>query len=544
MSATMRRMRRSAFGFLILLLIAGVLATAGRERSARAQVRDQTPSPKLTRFITSEKSCSDCHGGQKNYDKASVICQMNEAITWSSRDKHKLAYRVLLDGLGSRMAERLGLGTDRNDPRWRACLGCHSVVPEETWNPDVADPQVKTIISERFDKAAEGVSCVACHGAYLEWVTEHQKYEFPTWRNMPRPQKDRDYGMVDLWDPVIRLKKCSSCHIGNASEGKVLTHAMYAAGHPPLPGLEVATFSLAMPKHWEYLREKLDRIGDKKPAVRKTLEDHYDLTRLEQTELVLVSGLVPLRATLALLIAEAEQADRGGKVDPVMTWPDYARFDCYACHHDVTVKSWRQSRAFADDPGRPPAPGWPNALIELGLEAAEPARAGARLADYRMALRQFRQDIGARPFGNREQIVSEGSSARKLIAWIDSTLLELRKVPIDPALAQRILEGICRKASDPRDLPDFDTARQLYWAFKIIDSEIHSPSQSSPPNPAIRETLAELDNHYHFSIPVADTLVPIEPTLADRKDAVARFDPARFQKQFAEIQKLLNQNAP
>ena len=31
---------------------------------------------------------------------------------------------------------------------------------------------------------------------------------------------------------------CLSCHLGNAREGRVVTHEMYAAGHPPLPGFE------------------------------------------------------------------------------------------------------------------------------------------------------------------------------------------------------------------------------------------------------------------------------------------------------------------
>ena len=77
--------------------------------------------------------------------------------------------------------------------------------------------------------------------------------------------------MTDLWDPVTRGKKCVSCHIGNPDpeEEKVVTHAMYAAGHPPLPGIEVATFSDAQPRHWQYLREK-------KAEVQRTLDVNPD----------------------------------------------------------------------------------------------------------------------------------------------------------------------------------------------------------------------------------------------------------------------------
>ena len=62
--------------------------------------------------------------------------------------------------------------------------------------------------------------------------------------------------MTDLWDPVRRAETCASCHVGNHDEGKVVTHAMYAAGHPPLPGFETATFGDLEPRHWQYLSEK------------------------------------------------------------------------------------------------------------------------------------------------------------------------------------------------------------------------------------------------------------------------------------------------
>ena len=88
--------------------------------------------------------------------------------------------------------------------------------------------------------------------------------------------------MTDLWDPVKRATKCASCHIGNPGEQKVVTHAMYAAGHPPLPGLETATFSDAMPRHWEYLREKKnidDQLKNDLNAALKEFGTHFAATK-------------------------------------------------------------------------------------------------------------------------------------------------------------------------------------------------------------------------------------------------------------------------
>ncbi len=46
-----------------------------------------------------------------------------------------------------------------------------------------------------------------------------------------------------------------SCHVGNATQGKVVTHPMFAAGHPPLPPIEVASFSKNEPQHWRDPRD-------------------------------------------------------------------------------------------------------------------------------------------------------------------------------------------------------------------------------------------------------------------------------------------------
>ena len=158
--------------------------------------------------------------------------------------------------------------------------------------------------------------------------------------------------MQDLWDPKTRAETCLSCHVGKIEQGKVLTHAMYAAGHPPLPGIEVAFFSEEEPRHWQYLREK--------PAA---IQQHlgFNPNRLEQTELVAVSGLAALTASLELLASSAP----GG--EPGKEWPDFSRYDCAACHHELSVanRSWRRSRGTKGAPGRPTAPAWPLALVRL-----------------------------------------------------------------------------------------------------------------------------------------------------------------------------------
>src|SRR5947209_9038065 len=119
------------------------------------------------------------------------------------------------------------------------------------------------------------------------------------WRGVASQAKEEQYRMADPCDPRKRSKTCASCHVGNSDEGKVVTHAMYAAGHPPLPSLEIATFSDEMPRHWQYLKEKPE------PA-QKILS--YNPTELERTKLVLVGGAQDFQAAMELLAGQAEGA--------------------------------------------------------------------------------------------------------------------------------------------------------------------------------------------------------------------------------------------
>src|SRR5437763_622141 len=80
----------------------------------------------------------------------------------------------------------------------------------------------------------------------VDWADLHGgviKKKRLEWRSLKRPEKEIKHGMRDLWDPAKRTELCVSCHIGNEKEGKVLTHEMYVAGHPPLPSFDMATFS-------------------------------------------------------------------------------------------------------------------------------------------------------------------------------------------------------------------------------------------------------------------------------------------------------------
>ena len=254
-----------------------------------------------------------------------MICRMTEMQFYDKADKHQIAYTQLASERSQKIVSLLGL-PHKDATTVDACLSCHAL-------PQVDGARTSAAV------LAEGVTCVACHGPYREWFGEHQDaavlrgFQKPAdrtkdspkdWLDLSRKEKEEQKGMTDLWDPVRRTVICASCHIGNFKEQKVVTHAMYAAGHPPLPGFEPATFSEFEPRHWQYLREKSEPQRDRLKPV--------DLANLEHAELVAIGGPVLLRESMRLC-ADQAKASRGTHVNGA--WPDFARYDCRGCHHEL-----------------------------------------------------------------------------------------------------------------------------------------------------------------------------------------------------------------
>jgi hypothetical protein len=516
MPAMQLRMRIVASGLFVCVGLAGGLATLGQVQPAN---NTAPPAAKPRKYLIPADNCNRCHSHPENFkrdvDAGRLLCRMNEATTWTGDDKHRIAYLVLQGDRAKAMGERLGIKVTEST----SCTNCHST------NIPGADQ------SENFVREENGVSCVACHGAAIDWVQKHQFPNDPEWRKNTRRQKEELYGMTDLWDPVTRATKCASCHIGNPGEEKVVTHAMYAAGHPPLPGLETATFSEAQPRHWQYLREKSE-------AIQKVLGFNPD--KREQTDLVVASGIVALREAMRLYAAEAGD-DRLVK-EPATRWPDFARFDCYACHHDLKVPSWRQERGYAGrTPGRPTTPPWPEVLVQLAITVGDPDGTRGRLSEYRHARDAFAAATTTRPFGHRDQ---SAAAAQALADWADAVSQDLRgviedpqRVAIDGPMAVRLLQQLARMALI-RPL-DYDSARQIAWSFRIIYQESKAVDPQALPDPALASLVDSLFEKAHLDLPGAGKQVRIVDSLVTRLSAVFDFDPDAFQAHFAEIAKRL-----
>jgi hypothetical protein len=217
------RLGALAAAVAVAALAAGGQATDGRAPARATNAADDRPT-NATPYVFGARYCAKCHSEEQS-EKGS--CRMIEASIWRASDPHRaaLAWARIENGSfatpsGARAAaigQRLGIADASTSPR---CVGCHSVRLDDA------------ALQQAFDPSSEGVTCVACHGAYDPWVTQHQVVNKPTWKQLSPAEKWLEYGMVNLRDPITRAATCVSCHVGNPdpASGQWIAHDIYAAG--------------------------------------------------------------------------------------------------------------------------------------------------------------------------------------------------------------------------------------------------------------------------------------------------------------------------
>lgn len=407
------------------------------------------------------RSCVPCHNeaiGDKNpfVTMSREFCVLNEVSIFAN-DKHRQAYELLEGNLGKHM-EKI-LAQSKSDATYKVttdkqCLACHA---NYRWKEGFEQPPLFEF----------GVTCESCHGPSSLWEGPHDD---PRWRKISAEEKEQKYGMIDVRNPVRRAQQCFSCHVGNVQEGKVVTHEMYAAGHPPLPGIEIETFSQQMPTHWRTLQEKgefkfrEDYIKSNFPGL-----EHSPLNDLAKTKSVIIGGTMALRETVNLFASQAVDQDS-------QAWPELAVFDCSACHHDLAAPSWRQKRGYGKSlPGRPQMFAWPEALVKLGIRQRAGDDDAAFQKDwdaYHGKMEELRRVLDRRPFGDPKAIQAVAMGEDGLIAWLDQLANDVFKSPVGKEDASRTLQTLV--SLPPETYPDFHSARQLVWAIRTVLSEMNT----------------------------------------------------------------------
>ncbi|MHC4875602.1 MAG: multiheme c-type cytochrome [Planctomycetota bacterium] len=546
-------------GLAALLAMASTVLMQSDEsltsRTAFAQDND-APQAKFQGL----RSCIPCHNEDTN--RSSVFaalspefCSLNEIATFEN-DKHRQAYELLTGPLGQQMQKLLA--TARNDADYKVtddknCLSCHA---NWHWKEGFEKPPLFEF----------GVTCESCHGASSLWEGPH---DLPEWRKESPETKENKFGFIDVRNPIRRAKQCFSCHIGNVQEGKVVTHEMYAAGHPPLPGIEIESFAEQMPSHWRFLHEKGEfKFRDEYVKANFPGVEHDPLTDLPRTKSTLIGGVMAMREALNLFASQANDESSSGE------WPELAVFDCSACHHDLAAPGWRQKRGYGSSvPGRPQMFVWPEALVKAAIRhraGDDDAKFKADWDAYHGSMEKLRRSLDRRPFGAPADLKTAVLDEGGLIEWLDELAQDLFTSRVQQADAKRALQTL---ASLPDDsYPDYHTARQLAWAIRTIQTELGTGSfPEFKPRPdeetekaaigraidnlklftawrdgaradALSKTdsqLGELATTLRLTLPAGDMHV-ITDQLPEALKATATYDPEWFRRQLDELRQSLS----
>jgi hypothetical protein len=381
-----------------------------------------------------------CHGG--NGPKGS---KGSEYTTWVLDDKHTKAYLVLFDDrsqLIERNLRQLKTVKEAHAERDQLCLRCHAM------NPDNG-PQ-----HDRFVRDF-GIGCESCHGVAEKWLGLHYGRD---WSAKSSSEK-RELGFQPMKSLVERAQLCATCHIGD--KDREVNHDLLAAGHPRL-NFEFGAFQAIMPKHW---RE----------------EDNNAAPDFEARAWA-VGQIVSAEAALSLLAHRAETT--------ALPWPEFAEYDCFACHHDLREPSWRQQPGhFAKrTPGVFPWGTWYYPLLQQAL----PGSAGKDNSSVANILRELTKEM-QKPLPNRKQIADQ---AHRASTELFQLLGAAEKVPYDRTALEQKFNSIRR--DDPKiAATDWDGAAQVYLALAALYNALGDMNGGNR-DPAARDSLKERARRLEF----------------------------------------------
>src|SRR4051812_29863221 len=108
------------------LAVASVASISVRPREGRSAEPPEPAQAQAFRYAGSG-ACNNCHSlsrdeATKKYPKSTSFIQLDEYNTWTTEDKHSIAYKRLLEpnGRGQRMARLLNVDVTKREA---GCLG-------------------------------------------------------------------------------------------------------------------------------------------------------------------------------------------------------------------------------------------------------------------------------------------------------------------------------------------------------------------------------------------------------------------------------------
>ncbi|MFO0934995.1 MAG: multiheme c-type cytochrome [Gemmataceae bacterium] len=464
-----------------------------------------------TVISTSISECKICHSGPtvglRDYTEkfgSDKFIKLTESLDWEQNDPHSVPFaQHMKSDLGKKMLAKYPNATTN-----AACLTCHAVDTHQA--------------KDRFAGVeSNGIGCSGCHGLVKEWQSKHyesQTGEKVDWREWSVEKKSAA-GMKNLRDPAIKANLCVSCHVGSPSEGKVITHDMYAAGHPPLPPFELLTFMDGEPKHWGTpFDESLSYFHSLDAKKARELFSYHKSEGASgyAARHVAAGAIAALRAEVSLHAAEA-------KALPAHAGLDYARFDCYACHHDLKIPSDRQSRGYDGPPGRPPVKAWVGTMASVVAEHL----GEKRKSEFAKLWSELKVEMYSKPYGNP---LTVGPKAEQIVAWCNDVEKELAaSKAFEGEGARKLHARIAATARDVKVAADPEAVMSLVWAYRGLSKSMGATESLDSLKPYLPLTVREASSRI-----VNERVVPVTAGEATgpRMKTFVNYSAAEFLKRF------------
>ncbi|TXH02951.1 MAG: hypothetical protein E6R07_13680 [Nevskiaceae bacterium] len=345
-----------------------------------------------------------CHGSTRPFKDSKI--RQDEYFVWQRKDAHAQAWLTLTSERSEAIARRLGLGPAEQA---QECLVCHAESASQR--------------GPRY-QVSDGIGCEACHGAAERWIEPHAK-------GFHSLDERLEAGLYPTWDVHARAKLCASCHSGDPQHP--MTHAIMAAGHPPIL-FELDTFQALTPPHWQIDEDYVRRKGPQDPARNW------------------IVGQVA--ASIALL--ENLAGPRLGHG----IFPELAFFDCDACHHSMKAGRARAERSAGLALGNVPAADAPLVMLGRWLDVVEPSL-GERWDDQ---LRQFHIAGSA----GTEALQAQ---ARAMLAELHQSVLPKTDATVPSESLRRLIGRIVADARQSHS-GDYEHAQQTAMAVSVLTTAL------------------------------------------------------------------------
>ena len=288
-------------------------------------------------------------------------------------------------------------------------------------------------------------------------------------------------GMIDVRNLVIRAQTCLACHLGNVQ--KAVDHELIAAGHPDLT-FELDNYTAALPPHW-------------RPYTERRKRDSREETHGARAWAI--GQGVAFRESLLQLARRAQSG----------SWPEFSEMDCYACHHSLKGKNLRQVQQ--DKSKALGMPRWSAARFAM-LRHIVSVFAPEERQTLHEQVDQLSNYI-AHISTPAENVASTANRLAEAIAQVNQKIVRSK---VDDAAVKRLI-GMIAKDVPYLTEADFDSVEQAVMAINTLFTSMVQSDTAM----AKGKVAKVIDNLYRDV------------------EAPERFDPDRFGKHMAELQRLV-----